>query len=53
MICRQDGGQRDTEGPVSGLIPTGRESDCGSPMFLVDIHVIRLQDKKEQESFLL
>lgn len=44
---------RGTLKAVSGLIPTGRESDCGSPVFQVDIHVIRLQDKKEQESFLL
>lgn len=52
MICGQAGGQRDTQGPISGLIPTGRESDHGSPMFQVDVHVIRLQNKKEQESFL-
>lgn len=52
MICGQAGGQRHTEGPISSLIPTGRESDSGSPMFQMDIHVIRLQDK-EQESFLL
>lgn len=46
MAVVSDGGQRDTQGPVSGLIPTGRDSDHGSPMFQVDIHVIRLQNNK-------
>lgn len=35
MAVVSDGGQRDTQGPISGLIPTGRESDCGSPVFQV------------------
>lgn len=33
MAVVSDGGQRDTQRPISGLIPTGREADHGSPMF--------------------
>lgn len=51
MAVVSDGGHRDTG--LSGLIPTGREFDHGSPMFQVDIHVISFQNKKEWESFLL
>lgn len=53
MIWGQAGAQRETQGPVSGLIPTGRESDHESPMSRIDIHVIGLQDRKEQESSVL
>lgn len=53
MIWGQAGAQMDTQGPVSGLIPTGRESDHESPMSQMVIPVIGLQDRKEQESSVL
>lgn len=53
MIWEQAGAQRDTQGPVSGLIPTGRESDRESPMSQMDCPVTELQARTEQESSVL
>lgn len=53
MVWGQAGAQRDTQGPVTGLIPTRKESDHEFPMAQVDIYVIGLQDRKEQESSVL